>query len=132
MYKRFQVWLGVCCIAIFATASIGFPAVARLLLPKSFYAAAGVFLFLLPAALCSLLNFPWTISFLLFSRPRVLLAVDLVGLVPLALFYTWAARMAGALGVAAVTAGFALMKTAILQSLALGILNHGTVSEKPT
>jgi O-antigen/teichoic acid export membrane protein len=128
-YKRSQVWLGVCCLALWMFAWIVFPSVAKVLLPRSFSASAPVFIVLLPAALCSLMNFPWTVPFLLFFRPRALLAIDLIGSLPLIVLYTAAARHLGAIGVAAVTTGFALLKTTIMQMLAVRLFKQNPTTE---
>jgi O-antigen/teichoic acid export membrane protein len=131
VYKRFQFWLGVCCIVVLMAAQIGFPQIARWLLPVSFAQSVRVFLLLLPAALCSLLNFPWTVSLLLFFRPRALLAMDLAGLVILAFLYSVAVRTAGAMGAAVITSGFALVKSAAMQGLALRVLKTDQTVEAP-
>jgi O-antigen/teichoic acid export membrane protein len=127
VYKKSQLSLGIVCIVILLVAEIGFPHVAQWLLPVSFSQAVGVFLLLLPAALCSLLNFPWTVSLLLFLRPRSLLAMDLAGLLILPLLYSFAVRSAGATGGALITSGFALVKTVAMQRLAWRVLKQGQV-----
>jgi O-antigen/teichoic acid export membrane protein len=119
IYKRSQIWLGALCILTLLGGQAAFPYIARLFLPASFSQSIGVFLLLFPAALCSLLNFPWTVSFLLFFRPRTLLAMDFAGLVVLPFLYALAIRYSGATGAAVVTSGFILLKTAAMQGLAL-------------
>jgi hypothetical protein len=83
-----------------------------------------VALVLLPAGLAAFVNFPWTVSFLLFLRPRFLLKFDLIALPVLAVSYLIAVRTYGAAGAAGVTTAYALIKTAALQKVANGILQQ--------
>lgn len=128
-YRRFQAFLGLGCLSILAAAYLVFPAVAPWILPSSFEASTKVFLILLPAALCSMLTFPWTVPFLLFTRPRTMLALDLTFLPLLVFLYSWASSTHGAAGAAAVTTGFALVKTGFMQGLALFVIKQGPSGE---
>jgi hypothetical protein len=72
----------------------------------------------LPAGLCSFLNFPWTIPFLLYLRPKLLLVMDCIALIILVPLYIEIARRAGAVGVAALTSAAMVVRTTIHQWLA--------------
>jgi O-antigen/teichoic acid export membrane protein len=91
-------------------------------LPESFRDTPAVILILLPAALCALYSFPYTISLLLFTRPTALFAFDFLSLPLLLICYTCIIPSHGAIGAAAVTSGFSLSKTAFMQALAYRVL----------
>ena len=113
-----QAFAVVACIFFYAIAWLGIKTLTGLLLPASFQGTKTIALILLPSSLTVLLNFPWTVSFLLFAHPRILMAVDVVSF-PVLLFLYWVAISGhGAAGAAVVTSGFALVKTAVFQLLA--------------
>ena len=118
VYRRFQKVAFLACCAVFVIAVPAIRPVAAVLLPHSFASAAGVALILLPVGLVGFLNFPWTVSLLLFSRPRLLVAIELAFVPVLVAGYTFAIPRYGAGGAAAVSAAYALLKTATLQALA--------------
>jgi O-antigen/teichoic acid export membrane protein len=132
IYRRFQKWTFAACVGIYAAAALVIGPVTRLLLPASFIGATEVALLLLPAALASLLIFPWTVSLLLFSAPRLLFAWDLVALPLLCVAYRQAIRWGGATGAAGVTAGYALLKAAALQMMAQRELRHALPMKEST
>jgi O-antigen/teichoic acid export membrane protein len=117
-YRRFQLKLLPVCIAGYFGLALGIQLFGNLLLPASFARAAGVMLVLFPASLCSLLNFPWTISLLLFLRPKFLLALELVSFVVVIPVYAYSAGRWGAMGGAAVTVTVAGIKTILMQVVA--------------
>ncbi len=125
VYRRFQILLALICVAAFVGVNLGFRPVANLILPASFSQSTDVFVILLPAALCSLLNFPWTVSFLLFTRPQILLLLDLAALPVLVPTYIWAVGSSGAIGAAWVTTVYALVKTVIMQLAAIQTMRRG-------
>ena len=125
VYARFQTRALLACIAIFLIALVAAEPVTRWLLPPSFHETGGLALALLPASLAGLLIFPWTVSFLLFTSPRLLFACDLVALPVLFVSYRAAVGWRGATGAAIVTAGYALVKAAVLQLVAWRALRRG-------
>ncbi len=88
------------------------------LLPATFAGAAAIILWLLPSALAAFVNFPWTVSFLMFAHPRLLLLFDLCALPVLFLIYRFCISSYGPMGAAAVTSAFALLKTAAFHIVA--------------
>jgi O-antigen/teichoic acid export membrane protein len=118
IYRKFQLKLLPVCIAGYFCLAIGIQLFGEVLLPASFARAAGVMLVLFPASLCSLLNFPWTISLLLFLRPKFLLALELVSFIVVIPAYAYSAGRWGALGGAAVTVTAAAIKTIAMQIMA--------------
>jgi O-antigen/teichoic acid export membrane protein len=122
VYYRFQKYaVGACCL-IFLLALATLTKFTAAFLPPSFGSSAPVAMILLPAGLAVIVNFPWTISLLLFTRPLFLLKFDLVALPFLMVLYWFAIRRSGPSGAAAVTAGYALIKTVVIQKLARDIL----------
>jgi O-antigen/teichoic acid export membrane protein len=117
-YRRFQLKLLPVCIAGYFCLVAAIQLFGDVLLPASFARASGVMLVLFPASLCSLLNFPWTISLLLFLRPKFLLALELVSFVIVIPVYAYSAGRWGALGGAAVTVTVAAIKTILMQVVA--------------
>jgi O-antigen/teichoic acid export membrane protein len=95
------------------------------LLPNSFTGAAWITLWLLPAALCALIDFPLTVPFLLFARPRLLLFFDLAFFPFLCIGYYWIIPVHGALGAAIITTVYALLKTVFFQTTAWSIARQG-------
>jgi O-antigen/teichoic acid export membrane protein len=118
IYRRFQLKLVPICIVGYFCFAAGIQLFGNLLLPDSFVGAVGVMLLLFPASLCSLLNFPWTISLLLFLRPKFLLVLELVSFVVVIPAYAYSAARWGALGGAAVTVTVAGAKTILMQAVA--------------
>jgi O-antigen/teichoic acid export membrane protein len=117
IYWRFQAVVVVLCVVIF----VSFPhALDHLgwLLPPSYYEARPVVVTLLPSALMSMANFPWTITLLLFFHPRLMFFLELLALPILFFLYRSEIAAHGAWGAAWVTSGYALAKTAVLQLLA--------------
>lgn len=118
IYMRYQVGLLVLALLIYLVSLFLLPRVTSHILPASFRRSNAVILALLPAGLCSFLSFPWTIPFLLYLRPRLLVVIDCIALGILAPLYIQIARHAGALGVAALTSGAMAVRTSIHQWLA--------------
>jgi O-antigen/teichoic acid export membrane protein len=125
VYYRYQQLLAALAVVLYAAAWVGFPVLARWFLPRSFDATTGVFLALLPAMLCSLINFPWSIPFLLFMRPRLLLTLDCVGFPVLLLLYWRVIPSYGAFGAAVLTSCYSILKTFVMQGVAIRILRAG-------
>lgn len=73
-----------------------------------------------------MITFPLTIPLLLYSRPKVMLLIDCVGVLILAPIYITVARHGGALGVAKLTSGVMLLRTLIHQWLAWRVLDVRT------
>jgi hypothetical protein len=128
MYLRFQACMLAACSVIFLTAWFVLEPVSQRLLPASFAGTSGLALWLLPAALAALLNFPLTVSFLLFTNAGFLFAFDLAALPVLAFVYREGVHSRGAVGAAAVTSAYALVKTAAFQLVAWRTLRQGRPS----
>jgi len=118
VYHTFQVWIITAALVMNGLAFLLVGKLSALLLPPSYRGTTTIILLLLPAALTALINFPWTVSLLMFAHPRFLLCFELASLPVLAVLYRLISRDHGALGAAAVTSGFALVKTIIYQVLA--------------
>ncbi|MGH9416657.1 MAG: lipopolysaccharide biosynthesis protein [Terriglobales bacterium] len=125
VYYRYQRFLVALAVLFYAVAWVGFPPLARWFLPPSYAATTGVFLALLPAMLCSLINFPWSIPFLLFLRPRFLLTLDCIGFPVLLLLYWRVIPSHGVLGAAVLTSIYSIVKTLVMQGAAIRILKAG-------
>ncbi len=124
IYNRFQkiAVMGSCFVYIAALVVMG--RFVTWFMPVSFHSATAVALILLPAGLAGFVNFPRTVSLLLFTRPRFLLAFDLLALPVLVLLYVFVARAYGAAGAAVVTSAYALLKTAALQKAANNVVRQ--------
>lgn len=128
VYWLFQAVAVITCMVIYCAALAGIDGVMTHLLPSTFHAAKYIVLLLLPSSLMSLLNFPWTVSLLLFAHPRFLMALDLLALPVLACLYYTFILGHGAAGAAAVTSGYALVKTGLMQFMAKRILTRSNGS----
>lgn len=122
LYQNFQ--LGIISVAViaFLAAVVLMPQVSDILFPKAFHRSGPVILALLPSGLCALVNFPLTILLLLFLKPRLLVALDCIFLPILLFAYGWAIRSYGVIGAASITSAAALIKTAIMQTVAWRML----------
>lgn len=118
IYHKFQAWNILASLLIFGLAVMFAGKGAAMLLPSSYRGSATLMLWLLPSALTALINFPWTVSFLMFTHPRFLLVLEVSALPVLVVLYRLFVTSHGAFGAAAVTSGFALVKTAIYQIVA--------------
>ncbi|WP_321474430.1 oligosaccharide flippase family protein [uncultured Paludibaculum sp.] len=118
VYWLFQCGALLFCLAGFAAFFAGIGLLIPGVLPATYLPGVAAAKWLLPAALASILNFPWTVPFLMFTHPRFLFVMDAVALVALSAIYYFAIGDFGAVGAAAVTTGYALLKTGIFQSLA--------------
>jgi O-antigen/teichoic acid export membrane protein len=125
IYIRYQAGLAVTALLTYFLSLLLLPRLTSHLLPESFRRSSDVILALLPAGLCSFLSFPWTIPFLLYMRPKLLVVIDCIGLAILAPLYIGIARHAGAVGVAALTSGAMLVRTLIHQWLAWRMVSLG-------
>jgi len=134
VFKTFQRNLVLACVGIYIIAAAGLSQFGTWLLPQNFARSSSVILVLLPAALCGLVNFPWTVSLLLFMRPQFLLVFEAASFVLLVPLYGYVVPAWGAIGGAAVSTGFALLKTFVYQSVAWRVLRSqpGTVPEQST
>jgi O-antigen/teichoic acid export membrane protein len=121
-YRRFQGGILLLSIACYVVALACIAWVAPILFPPAFRRSASVLAILLPAALAALINFPLTISLLLFLKPKLVLAIDAVAVPILCLAYSWTIPRYGAAGAAAVTTSYALVKTLVLQVTAWRLL----------
>jgi O-antigen/teichoic acid export membrane protein len=122
IYWRFQAAMGVVCVCAFGAAWLVIDRIAGVLLPPTMRSAHVVILVLLPSALAALFNYPYTYSLLLFARPKLMLVLDCAALPLLIWAYARMIPEMGAVGAAAVTTAFALLKTLILQVAAWRIL----------
>lgn len=124
-YHRFQAGIIAASLAIWVLAILFAERTSALLLPSSYRASTGIVLILLPAALTALVNFPWTVSFLMFAHPKFLLLFEIVALPVLAALYWHFGAVNGARGVAFVTSAFAILKTVVYQVLASRTMRLG-------
>jgi hypothetical protein len=83
---------------------------------------------LLPSALLSMANFPWTITLLLSFHPRLMFFIELLALPILFLLYRTGIGAYGIWGAAGVTTGYAMAKTAALQFLAWRTMRDSNVA----
>jgi O-antigen/teichoic acid export membrane protein len=118
IYKRFQWRLVFAAVCIYLAVSTAIQLFGPWLLPPSFARAATLALILFMASLCNLLNFPWTISFLLFVRPKFQLIFEALWLLILLPLYSYTIAHWHAMGAAIVTTGYAVIKTITMQTLA--------------
>jgi O-antigen/teichoic acid export membrane protein len=116
-YQRFQTAAIAGCVIVYLLAVTLAAPITRLVFPARFGAAAVLTVILLPVGLAGLMKFPWTVSVLLFSRPRFLLVLDILLLPLLAAAYMLVIPKYGAQGAAFITMSYALGKTATLQWL---------------
>ena len=123
IYQRYQAGLIVTALLSYLLALFLLPRMTAHILPESFRRANEIILALLPAGLCSFLSFPWTIPFLLYLRPKLLVMIDCAGLAILVPLYVATARRSGAFGVATVTSCAMLVRTVIHQWLAWRIVS---------
>jgi len=124
VYWLFQCGALLLCLAGLAAFLLGIGLLIPGVLPASYLPAAAVAKWLLPAALTAIINFPWTVPFLLFTHPRFLFAMDAVALLVLSGIYYVAILRHGALGAAIVTTSYALLKTGVFQFLAFRTLRR--------
>lgn len=122
VYWSFQAALLALCLVLFGVFSATIGWVIPALLPASFQGSAAVAQWLAAAALAALLNFPWTVSLLLFTYPRSLLVLDAVAIPILVMLYTNAIGHSGAIGAAMISSGYAIFKTVIFHAFALRAL----------
>jgi O-antigen/teichoic acid export membrane protein len=115
-----DVQLGLLVLAVIGAAVgvVAAPVAIGHLLPPSYAPAAGVVPVLLTAGAAGFFTFPLVLHTLLFLSPRTYLVMDLVSLPVLIPLYLVAGREAGALGVAWVTAGSAVLKACIAHAAA--------------
>ncbi len=115
---RVQLVLGVLSVLGYAIVLYRGQYIADLLLPTSFAPSSRIIFILLPATLAGMTSFPLTVSFLMFVRPRFLVTVDLILLPFLLLAFALAIPRHGAIGAAAVTTAFGILKTCLAQTAA--------------
>jgi O-antigen/teichoic acid export membrane protein len=125
IYRQFQAWTIGASLVLFGLTALFAGKASALLLPSSYKGSSGLLLLLLPSALTALINFPWTVSLLMFAHPRFLMVLELAALPVLALLYRIFAPSHGAFGAAAVTSGYALVKTVIYQIVARRTIKLG-------
>lgn len=122
VFFKFQAGLVGAGFAAYGLAVVTVGFLGRWVLPPAYQAAAPVILLLLPSGLCAFVAFPWTIPFLLYARPKLLLAVDCISLPVLVIAYMQVIPNFGIRGAAVVTSAFAFLRTAFYLILAGRIL----------
>ncbi len=85
VYRKYLWGLLALAVAGYAGALLVVGVFGSRILPESYQEAAPVILLLLPAGLSAFVAFPWTIPFLLYARPKLLLFADCLSL-PLLIF----------------------------------------------
>jgi O-antigen/teichoic acid export membrane protein len=114
-FRRFQLAMLAVCAVLYGAAVLMIKTVGQKILPPSFLSSQQIILILLPGALAGLLTFPLTLTFLLFVKPRFLVAMDCIALPLMFLLYRYAIQEHGALGAAWVTSGSFVAKALIAQ-----------------
>jgi O-antigen/teichoic acid export membrane protein len=132
VYFRFQAWTIAASVLTYGIVFFSVDALATRLLPASYGGARSLILLLLPSSLLALVNFPWTVSFLMFTHPRVVFVMEVCAFPVLFLIYRWLVRLHGAAGAAALTSAYALLKTAIFQILAAVTIRRDAVRSART
>lgn len=122
VYSSFQASVIALCLVCYIAALATAHTVPAWLLPASFKGTTLTVILLLPAYLTALVNFPWTVSFLMFTHPRFLMIFDTCALFVLGILYWKCIVRYGAAGAAAVTSLYAIVKTVVFQCLALATL----------
>lgn len=117
-FRRFQLASFGACGVCYVLAWLSMERVAPWLLPATFAPSAKLILVLLPGALAGLATFPLTIAFLMFVRPKFLVAMECVAAPLVVLLYLYAIQQHGALGAAWVTSGSRVLKAALAQAVA--------------
>ncbi|MBC7925981.1 MAG: hypothetical protein H7039_10030 [Bryobacteraceae bacterium] len=97
-------------------------------LGPNFQRAVPTSLWLLPSAACALINFPWTISVVLFARPSIPAVFDLCAIPVLVILYYIAIARDGAVGAAVVTSAYAIVKTCVFQYLGAKSVAKNTIA----
>lgn len=131
-YRRFQGGIVLLSIACYLVSMGCIAWISPILFPPAFRRSTPVLKILLPAALAAFINFPLTISLVLFLKPKLVLAIDAVAVPILCLAYSWTIPRYGAAGAAAVTTSYALVKTLVLQVTAWRLLSGSKVQTGAT
>ena len=87
-------------------------------LPVRYAASADVLLPLVVGGLAGMFALPFTVPYIMFTRPSFVLMYDLCSLPLLLLAYHWAITHSGALGAAYVSGGTRIIKVTVLQACA--------------
>ena len=121
-YARYQIFLCALAALMFALCVMALGPLRDLVLPQAYQQSPEVILLLLPTGLASFINFPWTIPLILYTRPKLLLAVDCVAIPAMAVVFAWAIPRWGAVGAAAVSSAFAALRLVFYQDLGWRVL----------
>jgi O-antigen/teichoic acid export membrane protein len=118
MFRHFHL-IAFCCagVMVMLTLLVAKP-VLSIVLPLKYAKSIGLVQILLPATLVAATIFPLTLNFLMLTRPRVFLMVDLAAAPFMAIAFFWLAPSHGAVGVAWISAGFRVVKTIVVQTIA--------------
>jgi len=123
LYNKVQLALFTFAFCAYALFLIGSNVLGSVLFPPGYADSAKLVAILLPGMLAGMASFPLTVSYLLFTRPRFLLYLDLFSL-PLVLpLYIISIQDAGIIGAAWVTMGTRLFTTLIAQATAWVLVN---------
>ncbi|HLI84344.1 MAG TPA: hypothetical protein VKV17_10525 [Bryobacteraceae bacterium] len=125
IYKRFQGALIALALSLYGIAWLAGGRLVAPLLPAAYKASMGILLLLLPSALAAMVNFPWTVSFLMFTHPKWLLLLEASSFPILLVLYRLLIPAHGAAGAALVTSGFAVSKAILYQILASRTMEAG-------
>ncbi|MDX2267556.1 MAG: hypothetical protein NW208_05585 [Bryobacter sp.] len=121
-YPCYQFLLFLLAIALFGFVWILTGPMGGLFLPEAYQRSSTIVLILLPAGLSAMMNFPLTIPLMLYTRPKVLLLVDILSIPLLALSYALALPGRGAETAAAICSFWAILRLFFYQGFALQIL----------
>jgi O-antigen/teichoic acid export membrane protein len=122
VYQRWQAALWILAVAGFVLVALPLLSFGPALVPDAFRDSVTVAALLLPAGLAAMVTFPFTLSILLFLRPSVPIAFDLVAAPLLVAAYLWAVPRHGAAGAACVSSVFGVVRAAGWQWLAFRTL----------
>jgi O-antigen/teichoic acid export membrane protein len=119
LIRRFQLGLGATAVAGYVLAMIGLRWLGPLVFPAAFFRSRAVMQALLPGALAGFVTFPLVLTTLMFLRPRFLLLMDCLTLLPLVGLYFLIIPRFGAVGAAWVTTVANVTRATIAQVVAV-------------
>jgi O-antigen/teichoic acid export membrane protein len=122
IFVRYQIALCALAVLSYALSCLAVGPLSSTVLPGTYARATNVILTLLPSGLVALITFPWTIPFILYTRPKTLLLADCIAIPVMAVVFAAVIPTYGALGAAAVTSGFAGLRLVFYQTLAWRVL----------
>jgi hypothetical protein len=130
-YRAWQQRLWAVAVAMFVLVAPVLWLAGPLLLPAAYHAAIPTALALLPSGLAAFVLFPYTVAVLLYFRPYVPIAFDLIATPLLLATYLYVIPRLGVVGAACVTSAYALARCALWQRVAMRAIAGASRSTKP-